>query len=211
MSDSCVILDTVTGEQWALDATTTLGLSYAATPTAHPVELGVAIIDHVQPQATPLTISGYVSESPTKAGQDEGAARVARWKAFLEGLRLGHPITVVGYRINTLQNMAFVSCPFEVTSTRAIKVQMVLQQIVVVTATLVANIGATNSTSNVTNATAKTAGATAPIDPTALQSALDGANLTAQANLAAQSTTKANPTPKQTSVAYELAHSAGLV
>ena len=211
MTNACVITDTVTLEAWALDVANEIAGSITATPTEHPVELGVAIVDHVQQMPETLVITGMISETPTKAGQDVGATRITRWQSFLRGLALGHPVMVASYRYGTMLNMAFVSCPLAITTDRAVKVVMTLKQIRIVSATLVASVGATNSTNSITNATAKTAGAEAPIDPAALQTALDAANLTVEQNLAAQPTTQPAATTKQTSVAYELAHSMGLV
>jgi len=75
---------------------------------------------------------------------------------------------------------------------------------------VVSNLGAAAAATQITNGTARTTGATADVG-VALQASLDAANLTVQANLAAQPTKKTTASTQQTSVAYELAHSMGLV
>ena len=84
------------------------------------------------------------------------------------------------------------------------------KQVRIVSAVLVSNVGASNSTNSVTSATVQTGNGGGDL-LTQLQSSLDYSNLTVQYNLGSQPTTKQTGNTKQTSVAYELAHAAGLV
>ena len=211
MAEACIIVNTVTGEAWRPDATTKIVLGISAKATQHPVERGVSVTDHVQQQAETMTLGIVISESPTRPGNVVGANRVNKWIAFVRSLATGQPCTIVDFRTGTHQNMVLTSGPINVDSWRRIEGDYAFQQIRIVTATIASNLGATNSVQQVTNATAKTSGATAPVDPAALQSSLDAANLTVQYNLAAQPTSKTTASTKQSSVAYELARSMGLV
>ena len=205
-----ILRDTVTGQAWTLDATPEATLTLSATPTAHPVERGVEIVDHVQRQADTLTIQGVVTETPERAGPT-GAARMAAWQAFLRGLIGGHPAQITTYRLGTLTNMVLTGVPIAVTKMRHWAGTLSFRQIRIVTAT-VSTIGAENSAAAVTNANVKTQSVTPATDlTTQLQSSIDAANLTVQYNLAAQPTAKAQTTPKQESAAYALAKTMGLL
>jgi hypothetical protein len=211
MAEECLIVNTVTGEAWRPDATHKITLSIATQPTEFPVESGVNITDHVQVKAERMTLDLTISETPTRPGNVTGANRINKWIAFVRSLASGQPCTIADFRTGTHQNMVLTSGPVTIDTLRKTSGTYEFQQIRVVTATLISNLGASNAAQQITNATARTSGATAPVDPAALQSSLDAANLTVQYNLAAQPTSKVTPSTGQTSVAYELAHAAGLV
>jgi hypothetical protein len=208
MAEECLIKNTVTGETWRPDATKSITLTISAVATEFPVERGVNITDHVQQQAEKMAIDLVSSENPSRPGNVTGANRVNKWINFVRSLATGQPCTIVDFRTGTHQNMVLESGPIPIGNVRKVEGSYNFKQIRFVTATVVSNLGATTAAAQITNATARTAAA----DPTvALQSSLDAANLTVQANLAAQPTKKTTASTQQTSVAYELAHSMGLV
>jgi len=210
MADECIIKNTVTGETWRPDATKSITLTISAVATEFPVERGVNITDHVQQQAEKMTIDLVISENPSRPGNVTGANRVNKWINFVRSLATGQPCTIVDFRTGTHQNMVLESGPVPINNVRKVEGSYSFKQIRFVTATVVSNLGATAASAQITNATARTT--TAPADlGAALQASLDAANLTVQANLAAQPTKKTTASTKQTSVAYELAHSMGLV
>ena len=206
MAEECIIRNTVTGETWRPDATEEIVVNYTSTATENPVERGVSVTDHVQRQADALTLKLTISESPSRPGNVTGATRVNKWIAFIQSC-MNQPCTIVDFRTGVHTNMVCIDGPVTINTWRRVQGSYKFRQIVVVTATLVSNIGAASASQNITNATVKVE----TVDPVTLQTALDAANLTVQANLAAQPTTKPTPSTKQTSIAYELAHAAGLV
>jgi len=97
-----------------LDATTAQVFVSASIVTEHPVEEGVAVTDHVQPQARRVSVSGVVTETPyTLQDSDykmilflsDGADRTEAARDFMRSIE-GALVTVISDRVGTIENCA---------------------------------------------------------------------------------------------------------
>jgi hypothetical protein len=105
----------------------------ATTVTVHPVESGVDITDHAQPQPLAFTIQLEQTESPpaTATGPD-GPARVRQALDFLRSID-GELVDVVTTRLGTITDCLMRGFPHEITVLRKLPVTLRMQQVRIAT------------------------------------------------------------------------------
>lgn len=124
---------------WAPDVVVAVNVSNEWAVTAHPVEAGVVVSDHVQPQPAEVVITCVVTENPTKVGGKVGGP--VALQQSIQWLRdtadAGQLVDVVTRRMGTLQGYAITGLPYTLDNVARLRFDLTLRQIRVATATSV--------------------------------------------------------------------------
>lgn len=109
------------GETWTPDSVTEVQVDRRYSVTQHPVESGLAVVDHVQPQPGTVTLTCVVTETPA-TGQG-GPVRVRERLAWINqtaaegrlvdvvtrrhGVLVGYALSGVGYVVDRVARLQF--------------------------------------------------------------------------------------------------------
>lgn len=132
----------ISGEVLDPDVVLSEIFSHTATATAHPVEEGAEIVDHVQLRPDTITIQALITESPIilpDFGLDD---LVNRARAFIDRIKAtvirGELITLESARRGTINDLAMVGITEPYTNQRGVEFTLTLIQIRVVASRTIA-------------------------------------------------------------------------
>lgn len=170
-----------------LDSTIAQVFVSSAVVTEHPVESGVAITDHVQPQALRVAVEGVVTETPYQLQDSDlsmilfltdGPERTEAARAFMRSLE-GDLVTIVSDRVGTVESCVVERWVDTVDRFGRLNLSIDLRQIriaeaevVVIPPDLPANAGMSSEQDTGDQATSPTAAAAAEADQSVLSQLL---------------------------------------
>lgn len=131
-----VVLTESNGTTFVFDGGVTWSVSEESEASKHPVERGADITDHVQLQPRKVTVKGGLTDSPLLPGTPYPGRNQQRLDELRRLHQTGEPVTLSA-DLDVFPSMLIVGLSFDRVTTKAVQVEISLEEIIIAEATLV--------------------------------------------------------------------------